>query len=203
MGVMSKPMRIPEQLPRASLPPAGDWRVETSRSAVSISGRASRLAPAVRAEFGDVHGDLHLAADPNGSRVGVCVDVRAVTTGNALWDDLLRVADPLRAADHPLARYISTAVRWTGTDFSVEGVLELAGARVALVLKATVGENADGTVTLRARGSIDPRSAGIRLDLPGARLLMPRSMQLSIAVTAAPTRQSPASGQSRRFALAS
>jgi polyisoprenoid-binding protein YceI len=202
MGRMPKPC-VPEQLFRTGLPPAGSWLIETARSSVSFSGRASRLAPTVRAEFGAVHGGLHLAADPNGSRVGVCVDVRTVTTGNALWDDLLRVADPFRAADHPLAHYVSTAVRWTGTDFSVEGVLELAGAKMALILKAAVGENADRTVMLRAHGSIDPRSAGIRLDLPGGRLLMPRSMQLSIAVTATPTREAPSLTQGRQFALAS
>jgi polyisoprenoid-binding protein YceI len=185
----------------AVLPPAGDWIVETGRSKVSFSGRASRIAPTVRAEFGAVHGGLHLAEDPNGSRVGVCVDVRTVTTGNPIWDELLRTADPFRAGRHPLAHYVSSGVRWTGSGFSVSGELEIAGASASLTLDARVRENRDGTVTLSAQGTMDPRAAQIRLDLPGARLLMPRELRLSIAVIA--SRVKPATVPKQRFALAS
>ncbi len=185
----------------AGLPPAGDWIVETSRSSISFSGRASRIAPTVKAQFGEVRGGLHLAADPNGSRVGVCVDVRTITTGNTIWDDMLRIADPFRVHRHPLAHYASTVVRWTGAGFDVEGLLEIAGAATPLTLKAAVAENADSSVTLNAQGTIDPRSAGVQLNLPGARLLMPRAMQLMIAVTA--TRTGPSARSAKRFALAS
>ena len=201
---MANALRTHEHGPQGSaalLPPAGDWIVNTGPSRVSFTGRASRIAPTVRAEFGAVHGGLHLADDPDGSRVGVCVDVRTVTTGNPIWDELLRSADPFRAADHPLAHYASTAVRWTGSGFGVQGTLEIAGVRVALALEAAVRANRDGTVTLRAHGSIDPRAARIRLDLPGARLLMPRELRLSIAVIA--SRTQPAAVPKQRFALAS
>jgi polyisoprenoid-binding protein YceI len=204
MGGMANAVRIQQQDPRGSgalLPPSGDWIVETGRSRVSFSGRASRLAPTVRAEFGAVRGGLHLAEDPSGSRVGVCVDVRTVTTGNPIWDELLRSADPFRAGQHPLAHYQSTAVRWTGSGFGVEGALEIAGVSVALALEAAVRENRDGSVTLSAQGTIDPRAARIRLDLPGARLLMPRELRLSIAVIA--SRTQPAAVPAPRFALAS
>jgi polyisoprenoid-binding protein YceI len=198
---MANAMRIKESGSDALLPPAGDWIVETGRSKVSFSGRASRIAPTVRAEFGAVRGGLHLADDPNGSRVGVCVDVRTVTTGNPVWDELLRTADPFRAGRHPLAHYASNAVRWTGSGFAVAGELEIAGASTALTLEATVRGNQDGTVTLRAQGTIDPRAARIQLDLPGARLLMPRELHLSIAVIA--SRVQPAVVPKQRFALAS
>lgn len=193
--------RIPQQQPSPhGLPPAGDWLVDTTRSVVAFSGRASRLAPTVRAEFSDVRGGLQLAADPRNSRVGVCVDVRTVTTGNPLWDEMLRAADPFRSADHPLAHYASTHVHWTGNGFHVEGALEIAGAVTSLTLTASVREDADATVSLHAGGTIDPRSVGIRLDLPGARLLMPRAMNLTIAVVADRTRSRASTGQ---FALAS
>lgn len=203
MGGMAHALHIQERDSRrpAPLPPAGEWFVQTGPSRVGFSGRASRLAPTVRAEFGAVHGGLHLADDPNGSRVGVCVDVRTVSTGNPIWDELLRAADPFRAAQHPLAHYASTAVRWTGSGFGVQGALEIAGVSVALPLEAKVRENGDGTVTLSAHGTIDPRAARIRLDLPGARLLMPRELRLSIVVIATRTRQSAIPKQ--RFALAS
>ncbi len=198
---MPNTQSLPEPRSAGALPPAGDWIVETGRSRVSFSGRAARIAPTVRAEFGAVRGGLHLADDPNGSRVGVCVDVRTVTTGNPIWDELLRTADPFRASQHPLAHYASTAVRWTGAGFGVAGELEIAGVRTALELEASVRGNRDGTVTLSAQGTIDPRAAHIQLDLPGARLLMPRELRLSIAVTASRTRAAAAPG--RRFALAS
>jgi polyisoprenoid-binding protein YceI len=187
--------------PDALVPLAGDWILQTGPSRVSFSGRASRIAPTVRAEFGAVHGGLHLANDPNGSRVGVCVDVRTVTTGNPIWDELLRSADPFRSTRHPLAHYASNAVRWTGSGFGVQGNLEIAGVSVPLALEARVRENRDGTVTLSAEGTIDPRAARIRLDVPGARLLMPRELRLSIAVVASRT-QAPAVPK-QRFALAS
>jgi polyisoprenoid-binding protein YceI len=189
---------------RCSLPPAGAWHVHPRRSSIAFSGRANRLSPTVRASFGEVRGSLQLEDNPNHSRVDVFVDVRAVTTGNPLWDDLLRAADPLRARDHPVSRYASTAVRWTGAGFEVDGTLELAGALTPLQLRATVTEIGDtdtdtdsdsdtntdigaGALThvaLNATGVIDPRAAHIRLDLPGGRLLMPRQMTLTIAVVA-------------------
>jgi polyisoprenoid-binding protein YceI len=128
--------------------------------------------------------------------------VRTITTGNPVWDELLRAADPFRAGQHPLAHYVSSQVHWTGADFDVQGVLELAGAAVPLALKAAVTCNADSTVTLEGSGMIDPRAAGIQLNLPGARLLMPRAMELRIAVVAARSPQ-PARPRGRRFALAS
>jgi polyisoprenoid-binding protein YceI len=201
---MANALGIPEpSSPRAEavLPPAGDWIVETGRSKVSFSGRASRIAPTVRARFGAVRGGLHLADDPNGSRVGVCVDVRTVTTGNPVWDELLRTADPFRAGQYPLAHYISSAVRWTGSGFAVTGELEIAGSSTPLTLDAALRGHADGTVTLSAQGTIDPRAARIRLDLPGARLLMPRELRLSIAVIA--SRVHPPAAAKQRFALAS
>jgi polyisoprenoid-binding protein YceI len=201
MSDIMETTRIPSQPSGISLPPAGDWVVETSRSAISFSGKASRIAPTVKATFGDVRGGLHLAEDPNGSRVGVCVDVRTITTGNPIWDDMLRVADPFRAGAHPLAHFVSSAVRWTGAGFDVEGLLELAGAATPLTLRAAVRENADATVTLQAQGAIDPRSAGISLNVPGARLLMPRAMNLMIAVTASRAAARTATGAT--FALAS
>jgi polyisoprenoid-binding protein YceI len=204
MCAMANALRTQDRAPRgsaAALPPAGDWLVKTGPSRVSFSGRASRIAPTVRAAFGAVHGGLHLAADPNGSRVGVCVDVRTVTTGNPVWDELLRAADPFRSSQHPLAHYASTSVRWTGNGFGVLGTLDIAGVNIALPLEATVRENRDGTVTLNAQGSVDPRAAGIQLDVPGARLLMPRELRLSIAVIA--SRTQPAAVPKQRFALAS
>ncbi len=198
---MANALRISESGPDVLLPPAGDWMVETGRSKVSFSGRASRIAPTVRAQFGAVRGGLHLAADPNNSRVGVCVDVRTVTTGNPVWDELLRTADPFRAGRHPLAHYASSAVRWTGSGFAVSGELEIAGCTTALTLEATVRENGDGTVVLSGQGTLDPRAARIQLDLPGARLLMPRELRLSIAVLA--SRVQSATVPKQRFALAS
>jgi polyisoprenoid-binding protein YceI len=193
--------RIPrQQSAAASLPPAGHWLIDTDRSSVSFSGRASRLAPTVRAEFNAIQGGLHLAPDLNESEVGVCVDVRTITTGNPLWDGILRAADPFRSAEHPLAHFQSRSVLWTGSRFHVDGELELAGVATPLALEATFDLQEDGTAALSAGGSIEPGAAQIRLDVPAARLLMPRALNLSIAVIAKRTRNPAAS---RRFALAS
>ncbi len=200
MAHIMKTTRIPSQPAPIGLPPAGDWLVDTERSTISFSGRASRIAPTVRAAFGDVRGGLHLATDPNASRVGVCVDVRTISTGNPVWDDMLRAANPFRSHEYPLAHFASRAVTWTGKGFTVRGSLELAGRESALTLEASVHENDDDSVALLAEGTIDPRAAGISLNVPGARLLMPRTMSLSIAVIAGRAR---AAKRGRQFALAS
>ena len=202
---MPKTTQIPQQqTPRVGLPPAGDWLVQSSRSSISLSGRASRLAPTVRIEIGGVHGGLHLAVNPNESRVGVSLDVRTVTTRNPVWDEMLRVADPLHAAHNPMAHFASTTVEWTGYCFQVRGELTMGGISTSLALTAMVSQNADTTVTLRAEGEIDPRAAGIALDIPGAKLFVPRVLKLSIDVIAARTVEpSPFLPASHRFALAS
>jgi polyisoprenoid-binding protein YceI len=168
---------------------------------VAFSGRASRLAPTVRARFGDVRGVLRLAEDPNRSRVAVRLDVRTLSTGNPVWDDLLRAADPFRAVDHPLAQYVSTSVRWTGSRFRVNGSLDLGGVQTRLELSATIQPDGSGAVQLHAEGTIDPRAADIHLNMPGAKLLLPRAMHLMIAVKA--IRGDGGADKSRRFALAS
>lgn len=198
---MTKTSLIPQQQSGpASLPPAGDWLIETARSSVTFSGRASRFAPTVRGQITTVHGGLHLGEDLAESRVGVCVDVTKVATGNPVWDEMLRAADPFHAAEHPVAHFESTSVRWTGVGFHVDGELEIAGTATALTLRATFESQPDGSVALNAEGVIDPRAAQIRLDVPGARLLMPRSITLEIAVIANQARNRVGG---RTFALAS
>ena len=130
-----------------------------------------------------MRGWLQLAPDPDRSRVDVSLDLQTVTTGNPIWDDMLRAADSLRIRANPLAYFSSSAVHWTGNAFVVGGELHLAGVSTALELRASVKSVRAG-VTLRAQGTIEPRAAGIRLELPGARLLVPRSMKISIIVTA-------------------
>ena len=111
-------------------------------------------------------------------------------TGNPIWDELLRAADPFRAARHPLAHYASTAVRWTGSGFGVQGALEIAGVSVALPLEAKVRENGDGTVTLRhtARSTRGPPASGSTSRARACSCLA--NCDLSIAVIA--TRTAPA-----------
>jgi polyisoprenoid-binding protein YceI len=165
------------------LPEPGDWQIDSQASTVAFCGRASRIAPTVRARFQDVHGELHLADDPERSSVEVDLDVRSLTTGNAVWDDMLRVADPFHVGSHPHARYVSSRVRWDGRSFTVEGQLHLGGARISLTLTATITTSGDD-VHLEATGTIDPKAAGIRLNVPGASLLVPRAMTLTIAINA-------------------
>jgi polyisoprenoid-binding protein YceI len=145
---------------------------------------------------------LHLAADPDRSRVAVSLDVRTLSTGNQVWDDLLRAADPFRAAEHPTAQYVSDRVHWTGEHFCVDGALTLSGVQIPLALSAQIQAEGRAAVSLHAQGSIDPRAADISLNVPGAKLLMPRTMHLMIAVKALRTASRRPAG-SRQFALAS
>lgn len=167
------------------LPRAGTWLIDPHTAAVAFSGRASRLTPMVRACFTGVTGSVVAAPDPDRTEIDVVVDVTTMSSGNRAWDDLLAVADPFQADTWPCARFRSSAVRWHGAQVLIDGVLTLRGIGQALTLAAEHSLDASAErLTIRAGGSVDREGFGIRCDVPGARLFMPRTLQLEIEVQA-------------------
>ena len=167
------------------LPRAGTWLIDPDTASVAFSGRASRLTPMVRASFSGVTGSVVAAGDPDRTTVDVAVDVTTMASGNRAWDDLLAVADPFQADTWPRATFRSSAVRWRGARVLIDGVLTLRGIGQALTLAAEHALDASAErLTIRASGAVDREGFGIRCDVPGARLFMPRTLQLEIDVQA-------------------
>ncbi len=166
-------------------PRAGRWLIDPTTATVAFTGRASRFSPTVSARFLGVEGVVAAGEDPQDAQVDVAVDVRTMTTGNRAWDDLVTAVDPFAAARFPTARYRSTAVRWRGDLAFIEGELELRGVRRRLVLDAEHQVLPGGDrLVVRAGGELDREAFGVRCDVPGSALFLPRRMRLSIDVVA-------------------
>jgi polyisoprenoid-binding protein YceI len=167
-------------MPVALAVPSGTWLLDPTRTAVSFSGRSSRLAPTFRASFGAVTGTVDVAET---ARLSVDVDVTSLTTGNRAWDELLRSLDPFDASRCRVATYRGTA----DADGRVSGELELRGVMQPVSLQAAVRRVGE-EVHVSARGSVDRLAFGIRCDLPGVGRFVPSVMSLDIDVVAVPRR---------------
>ncbi|MFP5218869.1 MAG: YceI family protein [Actinomycetes bacterium] len=162
--------------------PTGTWRVHGPTASVAFTGRVSRLAPTFAARFRDVDGTLHVGADPDDSRVEVDVHLSSMTTGNAVWDDVLTTLDPFQIAMHPVGIFRSERVDLAGPTAVVEGTLTLRGrtAPVRLVGRSCLLD--EDRARLVAVGALDRSAFDLRLDVPGGRLLVPQRMHLNIDV---------------------
>jgi polyisoprenoid-binding protein YceI len=160
----------------------GLWSFAPGLTRVAFSGQANRFAPTVCAEFTSVAGTFVVADEPTDSQVEVVVDVSTMTTGNATYDELLARLDPLEVRRHPWATYRGTLAEWDGPSHSgrISGTLTLKGVCCLIDLDV----RAVTTHRFHASGDVDWRSFGIAYDLPGAGLLVPRTMRLDIDITA-------------------
>jgi polyisoprenoid-binding protein YceI len=167
----------------AGVPGPGRWLVDTARTRVNCSGRASRLLPTVRAWFAATGGEVRIGDDPDDSGLEVTIDVGSLTTGTGAWDQALRAADPLSAAVFPLATYRSRSIRWTAPGKAdIDGDLELAGGTQQVPLAVRYRDDED-VVKLSATGSI---VSNVPVSIPGLSYLVPRRFALDIEAVAVP-----------------
>lgn len=166
-------------------PRAGRWLIDPASATIAFSGRATRFSPTVAARFLGVEGVVAAGDRPEDALVDVAVDVRTMTSGNRAWDDLVAAVDPFAAGRFPTARYRSSAVRWRGGLAFIDGSLELRGVRRSVPLDAEHQLLPGGDrLVVRASGEVDREAFGVRCDVPGAALVMPRRLRLSIEVVA-------------------
>jgi polyisoprenoid-binding protein YceI len=159
--------------------------IDPSSAVVGFTGRASLLAPTVSARFAGVTGSVLVRADVAASEVDVEVDVTTMTSGNRAWDDLVSAVDPFGASAFPTASYRSTSVRWHGDRADVAGHLVLRGVErpVPLSTKHTVSACGE-RLNLAAEGRINREQFGLRFDVPGAALIIPKDLTLTVSVEA-------------------
>jgi polyisoprenoid-binding protein YceI len=156
---------------------AGAWRVDAEQSHARFVAATLRGAVKVPGTFGSPSGRLVVGTD--GASGTLAIDASSVDTGNRLRDRHLRGRDFFSVAKHPRLRYELRSLTHGADDLvQLEGDLVVAGARSSLPLKATLRLSEDGGMEIASRTRVDRNALGLR----GARLLVPRDVELNVAV---------------------
>jgi polyisoprenoid-binding protein YceI len=164
----------PDALPAA----AGRWLVDPQAShARFVAGTLAGLvktAGRFRVLFGN------LVVDHPGAAGTLVVESSSIDTGNRMRDWHLRSRAFFDAERHPQLRYEAHSIisQDPGTA-RVDGELVVGDTRTPLPLDVTLHSPTEGVVELACQTEVDRVALGVR----GARGMVPRAVQLDVAIT--------------------
>lgn len=115
----------------------GRWAVDPYHSQVGFAIRHLGVSK-VRGHFGRFDAAL-VVGDTDGVQITAEVDLASIDTGNADRDAHVRSADLLDVARRPTMAFRSTAVRGSGTDWTMDGELTIGDVRRPLTLAVEFG----------------------------------------------------------------
>jgi polyisoprenoid-binding protein YceI len=185
------PKRVKEQVmpiaarretrnPTLDTPPAlaGSWLVDPQAShAAFLAGTLAGLVKTA-GRFRALSGSLDVGQA--GAAGLLIIDASSIDTGNRMRDHHLRSRDFFHVKRHPHLRYEAHAISGRERDSArIEGELIVAGTRTALPLDVRLDAAAEGVVELSCQTEVDRVALGIR----GARAMVPRTVELEIAIT--------------------
>jgi polyisoprenoid-binding protein YceI len=108
------------------------------------------------------------------------IDSSSIDTGNRMRDRHLRSRAFFHVKRHPQLRYEAHSISSQDPGRArIDGELIVADTRVPLALDVTLHAPTDGVVELACRTEVDRVALGIR----GARGMVPRAVQLDVALT--------------------
>ena len=108
----------------AAVPAVGTWVIDGSHTSAEFVVRHLMVAK-VRGAFGSVAGTIEVAEDPAASRVEVVVETDSVSTGDAERDGHIKSADFFDIENHTEMKFVSTAVRPSGSSWVLVGDLTI------------------------------------------------------------------------------
>jgi polyisoprenoid-binding protein YceI len=152
---------------------AGRWRIDPQASRAQFVARTLAGLVKTPGRFRALSG--HLVVYGAHAAGALVIDSSSIDTGNRVRDRHLRSRDFFDVKRHPELRYDVRSISGT----RIDGELIVAGVRTSLPLDVTVHAPADGVVELACRTEVDRVALGIR----GARAMVPRAVQLDVAVT--------------------
>jgi polyisoprenoid-binding protein YceI len=166
--------------PTRNTPPAlaGSWLVDPQASHAGFL--AGTLAGLVKTpgRFRTVSGRLD--AGEAGVAGVLLIDSASIDTGNRMRDHHLRSRDFFHVKRHPQLRYEARAISGRDPDSArIEGELIIADTRTPLPLDVTLNSAGNDVVELACHAEVDRIALGIR----GARAMVPRTVELEIAIT--------------------
>jgi polyisoprenoid-binding protein YceI len=145
----------------------------------------------VRGSFAKFDGSITIGEDPLQSSVETSIDLNSVETRDVTRDDHLRSADFFEVEKFPTMTYRSTSVRPNGSEFIVEGELNLHGVTqpVSLTLEFN-GVNTDpwgGTrAGFYAEAEINRNDFGVNISMPldGGGVVVGEKVKIQIDIEA-------------------
>jgi polyisoprenoid-binding protein YceI len=160
---------------------AGVWKVDPEQSHASFVAATLRGAIKIPGAFGSLSG--HLVVGTEGAGGTLTIDPSSVYTGNRVRDRHLRGKSFFGVARHPQLSYELRSLAG-GPDQLVrlDGDLVVAGRRTTLPLEATLRLRDDGDAEIACHTLVDRVELGVR----GARLLVPREVELDVAIVLRP-----------------
>jgi polyisoprenoid-binding protein YceI len=166
--------------PTPRTPPAlsGRWLVDPQAShARFVAGALAGLVK-TPGRFRGLSGNL--VVDQAYASGALVIDSSSIDTGNRIRDRHLRSRGFFHVERHPQLRYEAQSLSSEGPGSArIEGELIVADNRTPLPLDVTLHASTDGIVELTCHTEVDRVALGIR----GARGMVPRAVQLDVAIT--------------------
>jgi polyisoprenoid-binding protein YceI len=157
---------------------SGRWVVDPEASHARFA--AGTLAGLVKTlgRFRALSGDL--VVDQAHAAGALVIDSSSIDTGNRMRDRHLRSRGFFHVRRHPQVRYEAHSISSQDPDGArIDGDLIVADTRTPLPLDVTLHAPAEGVVELACHTEVDRVALGIR----GARGMVPRAVQLDVAIT--------------------
>jgi polyisoprenoid-binding protein YceI len=157
---------------------SGRWRVEPQDSyARFVAGTLGGLVK-TPGRFRELSGDL--VVDGTEAAGALMIDSSSIDTGNRMRDRHLRSRGFFDVERHPQLRYEAHWIsRREPAGARLGGELIVAGIRTPLLLDVTLHTPADGVLELALQTEVDRVALGVR----GARGMVPRTVELDVAIT--------------------
>jgi polyisoprenoid-binding protein YceI len=172
------PTTTPNPSPTTPRAPSGRWRVDPQASHARFVARTFAGLVKTPGRFHSLSGDL--VVDEPQVAGALVIDSASIDTGNRLRDRHLRSLDFFDVDTHPDLRYEARSITVQDQGLvRIDGELNVAGTRTPLPLDVTINAPHDGVLELACQIEVDRVEVGLR----GARGMVPRAVELDVAVT--------------------
>jgi polyisoprenoid-binding protein YceI len=157
---------------------AGRWRIDPQASHARFLAHTLAGLMKTPGRFRTLFGSL--VVDEARATGSLVIDSSSIDTGNRIRDRHLRSRGFLAVEHHPELRYRVHSISSRDQDGArIDGQLMVADTCTPLPLDVTLRAPSEGVVELTCRTAVDRVALGIH----GARGMVPRTVQLDVAIT--------------------
>lgn len=143
-----------------TIPPAGEYAIDTDRSTVTFTTRHFFGLGGVRGSFGIASGRLTVAEPVGESTVAAAIDAGSFRTGSGARDRVVKSKQYLETERFPEIRFASTGLREQDGEWLLEGTLTVKDSTQPVGLTVDEVAAEAGVITARAHIRIDRYAFG-------------------------------------------